>query len=479
MFAKLDYFAKVKPNLLVFILGLLTVLATSPFYLFFLYFLIFPPLLTRLYLSRSYKNVIKLGFYFGLGFSLSNFYWVSFSFLVRGDVLAWLFPLAFILIPIYFSVYYLLQFLLISYIRNYFKLKRWSFYFLFAFIWVLFEYIRSNFLYLVSFNGFPWGLLGYNILFSEFLAQFAFYITIYGLSLVILLTSSLFFCFYSKQKKTKKYLLCFVINFVFYAGFHFFGKIIYTQEDMSADHELDFAIIHPNFKDHHGFDHTKIQSNIEFLQKLSLQKQSDLLIWPEGSVPYPIVNDTENQDLIEYIHPKILADSLLIFGGVRVEEEKYFNSLFVINSKREIEAYYDKEILVPFGEYLPYQNFLSFLPIVSNLGSFSPGSSQNLLTLEDYKFAILICYDALFPNVVTKNSEADYIINISNDIWFIADIFGLNLSIAPYQHLDMIKMRAIESRKPIIRATNLGISAIIMPNGQIKSSLTFDKAGVI
>jgi apolipoprotein N-acyltransferase len=129
-------------------------------------------------------------------------------------------------------------------------------------------------------------------------------------------------------------------------------------------------------------------------------------------------------------------------------------------------AYYDKVILVPFGEYVPLQRLLFFVDrMVEGLAPFGSGDPPHALQLDRRRLGVLICYEAIFPSLARTlvADGADVLVNITNDAWFGA-------TSAPYQHLAMASLRAVENRVPLLRAANTGISAVVRPDGTIQNA---------
>jgi len=175
----------------------------------------------------------------------------------------------------------------------------------------------------------------------------------------------------------------------------------------------------------------------------------------------------------------------LIMGALRRQrkitsgetQSEFFNSVQAVDSNGQIIATYDKFHLVPFGEYLPGEKWLTPLglrKIVAIPGGFTRGSGPQTLkagTLPD--FSPLVCYEIGFPGqVVDQNNRPGWIVNVTNDGWF-------GKTAGPYQHLAQARFRAIEQGLPIVRAANTGISAVIDPFGKIVNSIQLGTSGVI
>jgi apolipoprotein N-acyltransferase len=140
-----------------------------------------------------------------------------------------------------------------------------------------------------------------------------------------------------------------------------------------------------------------------------------------------------------------------------------YNSAALIGPNGDWAARYDKVHLVPFGEYVPFKSLFVFAEkLTREVGDFTPGAERKPLDLGAYKVGAFICYESIFPDEIREFAQrgAQVFVNISNDGWFGA-------SGAPGQHLNMARMRAIENRRWLLRATNTGITASIDPYGRV------------
>ena len=150
--------------------------------------------------------------------------------------------------------------------------------------------------------------------------------------------------------------------------------------------------------------------------------------------------------------------------------------MIVVNNKMEIVQEYKKQKLVPFGEFLPFENFLKkfgLKKITEGYGSFLKGGSQNSIKIENLNILPLICYEIIFTSLTqNKNQNTNLIINISEDGWF-------GQSIGPYQHFAKAIFRAVETNLYVLRSANKGISAIINNKGEVIKKLKPFEAGNI
>jgi apolipoprotein N-acyltransferase len=175
---------------------------------------------------------------------------------------------------------------------------------------------------------------------------------------------------------------------------------------------------------------------------------------------------------------------VLITGAVRAPEpapgapmSRAYNSIYVIDHDGSVLSVYDKVHLVPFGEYLPFQDFLErlgLMQITKVQGGFIPGSRRRALDVPRApRFLPLICYEIIFPGeAVPRGERPGWLVNLTNDGWF-------GISSGPYQHLQQARVRAIEEGLPLVRAANTGISAVIDPLGRVIKSLPLGTEGVL
>ena len=210
----------------------------------------------------------------------------------------------------------------------------------------------------------------------------------------------------------------------------------------------------------------------------------NIVIWPETAVPF-LLADTP--DALEAIGAALPEGTSLVVGSARLVEERdtegaflparIYNSLLVIDDQGRVVSSYDKMHLVPFGEYLPFQDFMESLGIMQLTGvrgGFSSGAGPRLLPIPGAPPASpLICYEIIFPDDVTDGSaRPGWLLNVTNDAWF-------GSSAGPYQHFHQAQVRAVEQGLPVVRAANTGISALIDPYGRILAEINLGEKGVI
>tara|TARA_A100000164_G_C21831481_1_gene735551 strand:- start:44 stop:958 length:915 start_codon:yes stop_codon:yes gene_type:complete len=209
--------------------------------------------------------------------------------------------------------------------------------------------------------------------------------------------------------------------------------------------------------------------------------EKTIFIWPEGILP-----NISQKELIEYkwlFKNKFNKNHLLAIGInkqiVEGDSKKYYNTFSIYDHELNLINSYSKINLVPFGEYLPFENLFSKIglkTITNNYQSYSKGNKRDIIQVKKDDFSIkilpLICYEIIYSGEIFKENNFNVIINISEDGWF-------GKSIGPMQHFAHSVFRSIESGKYLIRSANNGTSAIINPIGEIEKSLELNDNGFI
>jgi apolipoprotein N-acyltransferase len=210
---------------------------------------------------------------------------------------------------------------------------------------------------------------------------------------------------------------------------------------------------------------SSVRKYLDLTRETIDEDRPGLVVWPETALPFYFQEPGELSDLVrEFVREHGVP---LVVGAPGFTQEGedflYHNRSFLLDPRGRTAGHYDKEQLVPFGEYVPFRRFLPFLgKLVEGAGDFSPGRSTAPLITGDIALGPLICYEAIFPKIAQRRVEqgANILVNMSNDAWF-------GTSSAPRQHLDLAVLRAVEQKRCIIRATNTGISTLIDHRGEI------------
>ncbi len=468
-----------------FILGALTTLGFAPYNFTFINFFTFSLLLflilvvkkktkTKYRKKKSNKYFFYLGCAFGFGFFLLGNYWITIS-LTHDDMFKGFIPLALVLIPLFLSLFFGLSILLVGFFAE----RNFSFILFFSLVFSLFEFLRGNIL-----TGFPWNLIAYTWSSSLETIQILSLIGSYSLSLISVTIFCIPFLFFQKKVVLKNFfpLIFFLILFV---SNYIYGILKINNSKYEFDNYISVKIVSPNFslKDYN----TKSEkSQLERLIKISdpQKDKKTLFIWPEGIFYQSYIKEIKKYKKL--FEDKFSENHLIILGInnytnlENVSDKKYFNSLVLLNHKLEVLSLYNKINLVPFGEFLPFEKFLSrfgLKKITSGYNSFSPGDIRNTINLgsefNEKLILPLICYEIIYSGKIKEKKQSpDLVVNISEDAWF-------GKSIGPYQHFTKTIYRSIEEGVFIGRSANRGISAFVDPNGKIIKSLNTGESGNI
>lgn len=362
-----------------------------------------------------------------------------------------------------------LQFVLFGLFYFYLKNLTWVLPLAAASLWVSLEFAHQ----LIAFYAFafPWFVLGYSQFENLSLIQISSITGVYGVSFIIV-----FICFscsmlvgpYKKRQKSIFVLLSillFVLNLLY-------GKNeISRQRDFlnTSPKQIKVALMQPNT---HGLillDRGKDAYSVLSKQLLSLEgKDVEFIVWPETSLEGTFTADI-NRNFLQSI--SAVYDAPQVFGGAEVKNNKLYVGVGLFNETGLVDSY-QKNKLVPFGEFLPFQKLLGGFyedkGITALTGDFSEGKDADkvlILTLKNksFPFGANICFEALFPTIwrLQARAGAQFYVNVSNDGWFLE-------TAAPLQHLRINVFRAIENRRPILRATTTGYNAWIDSLGEIR-----------
>ena len=405
--------------------------------------------------KSSIKGAFKRGWWLGFGYFLGTLNWLVEPFLVDIAAHGWMAPFAVVVMSGSLALFWGSGMALGAVLGG--RLGC-------AIGLGLFEVARG---YL--FTGFPWGLLSY-IWVDTPIAQLASYFGAYGLTVVTFGFCALFAqSFYARRKiiGLGSLLLVFLAVWIF----HNTGG----PNHSAPENATVIRLVQPNAPQDKKFDPKFAMDYFQRMLEFSQQTpQPDLIVWPETSLPIAF---NFAADLILQIKEASQGVPVLV-GALRAKDDKIYNSLILIDPQKDAEVIYDKYHLVPFGEYLPFEDFLAKIGLgfSSDLfgTGFQHGTGPKVVNLPNVgKIFPLICYEAVFPQDVSAMPErADMILQVTNDAWF-GKFSG------PYQHLAQAQMRSIEQGLPLVRVANTGVSGLIDPNGRVVKKLELDEAGYI
>jgi len=405
-----------------------------------------------------------LGLLTGLVFYLGSIPWIVKTMTTYGGLPLSLGSLVFLVLALYLALYYGAFCYLLAKANLTSGLPQ----VLFApILWVALEYLRT---YLLT--GFPWNLLGYSQYKNLPLLQLASLTGVYGISFLLVLvnvTAAHAIIHFQRWRHILGPTLVAVIGFSL--------ALAYSWKSPPPGRELTVSVLQGNIEQGLKWSPALQKRTLEIYRDLTLKaalRGPTLIVWPETAAPFFLRTDGFNRRLVSQTARE--AGTYLLVGSpdrTSGSPERYFNSAFFVSPGGEILGKYDKIHLVPFGEYVPLKKVLFFVKkMAEGIGDFSPGRDYTIFPLPWGKFGVTICFEVIFPDQVRRyvNSGAEFLVNITNDAWF-------GRSAAPYQHLSMAVLRAVENGVYMVRAANTGVSAIIAPNGRIlKASGIFVEA---
>jgi len=449
--------------------GLLVVLSFPQFNVFPLVWVAFIPLLVLLY-DKSGKQSFRIGFLFGTVYFFGTIYWIYHSLNHYGSISLVSSLFVVLLLSLYLSLYPALFCVLYSAVI---RKKDLPAAFVAPVLWTSLEYLRS-----IVFTGFPWSSLGYSQFNFTVFIQSADITGIYGISFLIIAVNGAVADFFIHRKRM--IIKPLHARFYTYAGWIVLLALIaanfcygfYRLYQERPGSPIDVAIVQGNIEQDKKWDKEYQQFVSDAYKKLTLSALSttettanppNLIVWPETSVPFFFGNNRQSDEHISFqkgLHTYLLFGAVMLKNNSR---DKFSNSAVLLTKEGKPSYIYDKIHLVPFGEYVPLRNLLFFVnKLVEGVGDYIPGDSYTKAVTPFGSFATPICYEIIFPGLVRKYyvKGGDFMVNMTNDAWF-GDTSG------PYQHFSMAVFRAIENRKPVIRAANTGISGFIDSSGNI------------
>ncbi len=388
------------------------------------------------------------------------FYWAYYSIHVFGGVSVFSTSLLLIVMFTAISTYWLLFLFLFEMARKAGYGKPW----VAGVFWVTAETVRTFFPV-----DFYWSCLGHSQYNNPVTLQWSSIGAIYLLSFMIVWMSMYAYEWFNGRKNKKEgiVLLSVVLLLSFYSGYR-----LYTFRNLEPVKKVKLAVMQPSINQYDINSKEKTMDEIIAVlteQINSFDKDTDILVWYEAGMPMRVpVGFTQYDYLWNRYFPDAHYFKNQVVGLDMIDREKreFYNAAgFVQNGK--IQKIYRKIKLAPFGEYLPMQDFLFSIglsTIVPNtVGEFKRGTEHTVYDFGKVKTSILICYDGTFSENVRDFvlNGAELLLNISNDAWF-------GYSSETFQHGSFYPFRAVETGRTIVRAANVGISGIVLPDGSIE-----------
>ncbi|MCW5600999.1 apolipoprotein N-acyltransferase [Nitrosomonas sp.] len=437
-------------------LGALTVLGFAPFYLFPIPFITLAALLFLWRNSIRAGQAAKLGFSFGMGMFGAGVTWIYVSLHDFGDMPMPMAVVALLLLCAYLSLFPALT--------GWLSIKWramapalwpcWA-----ASLWMFSEWGRGT-----LFTGFPWLAVGYSQAPYGMLTGFAPLVGVYGISWLLVLSAAWLCVWFERRKLKQAWQGLSLLGLLWALGLGL-QWINWTQPEGDP---ITISLLQGNIPQDMKWREDHILTTMEIYAKLIQESDSQLIVTPEISIPL-FHDDVPNDYLAGLAAHAIGNDGDVLIGmaeSVSSSRQQYYNTMFSLG--KSPEQRYRKHHLVPFGEYIPLKPVFGWIIQVLNipLSDFSRGAlDQPPLQLAGQRVAINICYEDVFgEEIILPLPEASLLVNVSNDAWF-------GRSIGPWQHLQISQMRALETGRYMLRATNTGVTAIIDQKGRVLQKL--------
>ncbi len=331
---------------------------------------------------------------------------------------------------------------------------------------------------------FPWHLANTQSSFLWFI-QTADLVGPYGASWVIMwCNGAIYGLMFATRRERRTCLLA-----VAYAALSVILSVTYgiqrlasVGKDMAEARKVSVAAVQGNIDVDLKWNPTKVKQNLE--QYLNLTKQVEnvpIVIWPESSVEVWLPDDFAV--LPPELMPTLTAErAYFIFGAKSFQGSpgaanfRAFNTAFITDRSGRLLGRYHKQVLLAFGEYLPFAKVLSQLPAMPFADGFTPGDGPRVFYLfRQVRLAPLICYEDLMPDLsrrFVKETKANLLVNLTNDAWY-------GRTVAPWQHARLAQLRAVETRRSLVRVTNTGVTTLVNAKGEIGESLPIFTPGIL
>ncbi len=478
------------------LLGAISVLAFAPLHFWPVLFVSFGGLVWLLdgchASHKSLRDRLKCasltGFWFGYGYFFTGLYWIAEAFLVEPWRHGWLIPFVMMALPGGMALFFAAGSLGAMALWRPGAARAFAL----ALALGLSEYARSHVL-----TGLPWNLIGYGLLANEPLMQLASLFGVYSLSLLAVLFFAAPAAIFSARTQGGSEgthgkgaaQLCIFLFALLIASYVWGSFRLMTEPGEATDLRLRLVQANIDQADKWRPENAEkiFDDYLDMTERAGLDT-INIVIWPETALPFFL---DASPDALAAIGQNLPGDTVLLVGVARTADRRgedgrvtrrdVYNSLLAIDSEGKVLGGYDKMHLVPFGEYLPFQDFLESLGIMQMTGvrgGFSKGTGPRLLEIPNGPTILaLICYESIFPDEIVTDATATsvrpgWMLNVTNDAWF-------GSSAGPYQHFHQARIRAVEQGLPLVRAANTGISAVIDPWGRILAKIGLDKKGVI
>lgn len=407
----------------------------------------------------------RLGLVAGMTYYPLLLYWIIFVLGQYGNLPIWVAGPLLIMLAAYMSLYLAAFACLAGQLKG-----RPCLVWLAPVAWVGLDWLRSW-----LFTGFPWQDLGYSQYQSPLLIQVADLFGHHGVTFLIVMVNSLLFLavrhYPAKLFRPSRPGVAVISAFILLGLAAGYSLLRYRQVDqeMAGAEQMKVAVVQGNIDQGDKWLPHLLETTLEKYLNLTNRELADhapqLLIWPETAMPFYL---SDSKELIGLETLTARARTNILTGAPHRQRGpagtiSYFNSAFLISDQGVVAGRYDKEHLVPFGEYVPLKKILFFLgPLVQAVADFSPGTTLRPLPCQNTSLGVLICFESIFPELARKQTAAGagLLVVLTNDAWY-------GRTSAPWQHMAMAVFRAVENRRSLARAANTGVSGFVDPLGRM------------
>jgi apolipoprotein N-acyltransferase len=455
---------------LALLFGLLAAAAMPPFNLVPLLVPAFVGLLWQLGSAATGRRAFADGWYWGMGFFVPGLYWISLSLMADPVHLLWLLPFTLLGLPAFLSLWIGLATLATWRSRT----KGVTRILLFSVLWTACEWLRGH----VPLGGFPWALIGdtwsgdAGVLLDG--AQAASFMGAYGLSLATVLVAALPARLLAGGSWSRRAGPAVAGGVLLAAGL-FWGAARLDQGIGPKVPGVTIRIVQTDVPNRKGADSRGAAlDRLRAVLAVARDPGADAVsaqIWPESSIEYTL---DRHPDLETIVGETASPTGLILTGTALSVGEDYYNSIAAVDHDGAVVAAYHKAHLVPFGEYVPFHEWLNFIPTIAENIGWSLGPGPVTLTLPGLPpVAPIVCYEAIFPHAVIDEAHRPaWLLNVTNDAWF-------GRSTGPYQHFAMARLRTIEQGLPLLRSANGGLSGVVDAYGRRLESLPLGEVGYL
>lgn len=438
----------------------------------------------RRHLRHPVARAAALGWLFGFGYHFVGLIWIGEAFLVEAEVFAWLLPFAVTLLPAALALFFAAALAICAAARTHTPgLARVV---ALAVAISTAEWLRGHIL-----TGFPWNILGYALTHPLVLMQSAGLVGVYGLTLLAVIVFALPAVALVGPRRGMARLSGAAVSGAILLSLTAYGAMRLAAPEPPAVAGVRLRLVQPSVPQREKWRPERQREF--FLEHLDLAiRRPDgtpdnldgitHVVWPEAAMPFQPLRTPEALQMIAATLP---AGVHLVSGALRSEigpapasRLLAFNSLMVFGPDGALAGLYDKTHLVPFGEYLPFQETMESIGIqqlTRQRGGFTAGRTPRPLLVVPGLPMVgpLICYEAIFPAALISGTERPgVLINVTNDGWF-------GTGTGPYQHFHQARVRAVEEGLPLVRAANNGISALVDARGRVHGRLELNQKGTL